>query len=134
MFPRTCVIIYHLYYALPHEELLLKYFDICTVHRVQFIIQTNKCTTYTIYIYTYIIYIYISSVLLHVSMHLHHIQAVLFLWNYICKTVQIVHTTTKLTTFMYCTYTFYRLCFIIHYNNHKNIYSTVFIDFVNLFL
>ena len=33
-------------------------FDVCTVHLVQFIIQTNKCTTY-IYIYIYKTYIYI---------------------------------------------------------------------------
>jgi hypothetical protein len=32
LFPRTCVNIYHLYHEIPHEDLILKYFDVCTVH------------------------------------------------------------------------------------------------------
>jgi hypothetical protein len=34
-------------------QMKIIYFDVCTVHYVQFIIQTNKCTLY-IYIYIYI--------------------------------------------------------------------------------
>ena len=28
------------------QERYVNYFDVCTVHLVQFIVQTNKCTTY----------------------------------------------------------------------------------------
>jgi len=45
---------------------ILFYFDVCTVHLLQFIIQSNKCTTHThththiyIYIYIYRMYTYI---------------------------------------------------------------------------
>jgi len=62
-----------------------------------------------------------TSILVHVSMHVHHIQEVLSLWHYAYKTVQIVYTTTKLTTSMRFNYMFYRLYFIINYNNHVNI-------------
>ena len=43
-------------------KLQTSYFDLCTVHRVQFIIQTNICTTHT-HTHIYIdIYIYILTI------------------------------------------------------------------------
>jgi hypothetical protein len=59
-------------------QMHLFYFDLCTMPLVQFIIQTNKCTTY-IYIYILTIF-YILLVLLHVLMHSHHLQRVLFFY------------------------------------------------------
>ena len=51
-------------------NLILRYFDVCTMHPVQFIIQTNKYTTYIyicICVYIYI-YIYIHT---HTHTHTH---------------------------------------------------------------
>ena len=46
------------------------YFNVCTLHLVQFIIQTNKCTTYILVIF------YILEAHLHILLHLHHVQRV----------------------------------------------------------
>jgi len=52
----TCFILYTLRHPCRPENttnVLVEYYDVRTVHLVQFIIQTNRCTTY-IYIYIYI--------------------------------------------------------------------------------
>jgi len=45
------------FYTIPHYHILLQrnlilYFDACTVHLVQFIIQTNKRRTYKSFVFT----------------------------------------------------------------------------------
>ena len=84
--------------------------DVCTVHCVQFIIQTTKCP---IYVYKQQ-YLY-RKVPLHVSMYLHHFQgvsSVLCALKLHLRTtpirhfhiLSIVYTVTNLHTSMYCSY------------------------------
>jgi uncharacterized membrane protein len=59
---------------------IFQLFDVCTVHVLQFIIQTNKSTTY-IYINMYLsTVIYTTKVPLHFSIHPHHLQRALYFY------------------------------------------------------